>query len=98
MVIPDQEGYGTLMIPGTVAKVAGARHPGEADVLINFLLQPSTEKMLIDSGFFQMSVRPGGPVHPCLSGRTVKTMQVGLPAIAAQLDRSRRDLTAIFNR
>ncbi len=98
MELPDQNGDGTLMIPGTVAKVAGARHPREADALIDFLLQPSTEKMLIDSGFFQISVRPGGPVHPCLRGRTVKTLKVGLPAIAAQLDSSRRDLTAIFNR
>ena len=98
MLLPDQDGNGTLMIPGTVAKVAGARHPVEAETLINFLLEPSTEKMLIDSGFFQMSVRPGGPVHPCLNGRKVKTLQVGLPAIAAQLDNSRRDLTAIFNR
>jgi iron(III) transport system substrate-binding protein len=98
MVFPDQEGDGTLMIPGTVAKVAGAPHSREAEALIDFLLQPTTEKMLIDSGFFQISVRPGGPVHPCIRGITVKTLQIGLPAIAAQLDRSRLDLTAIFNR
>ena len=98
MELPDQDGNGTLMVPGTVAMVAGARHPKEANELVDFLLQPSTEKMLIDSGFFQASVRPGGPVHPCLGGRTVKMMKVGLPAIAAQLEISRHDLTAIFNR
>ena len=98
MVFPDQEGDGTLMIPGTVAKVAGAPDSREAEALINFLIEPATEKMLIDSGFFQISVRPGGPVHPCLRGRSVKTLKIGLPAIAAQLDRSRLDLTAIFNR
>ncbi len=98
MVLPDQDGEGTLMVPGTVAKVAGARHSHQAETLIDFLLQPSTEKMLIESGFFQISVRPGGPVSPCLRGRTVKTLKVSLPAIAAQLDSSRRDLTAIFNR
>ena len=70
----------------------------EADALIDFLLAPETEKMLIDSGFFQVSARPGGAVSPCLQGRTVKTMQVGLPQIAAELERSRLDLTAIFNR
>jgi iron(III) transport system substrate-binding protein len=98
MILPDQEGVGTLMIPGTVAKVAGAPHSCEADALIEFLLQPSTEKMLIDSGFFQMSVRPDGPVHPCLKGQKVRTMQVSLADIAAQLETSRRDMVALFNR
>jgi len=98
MVLPDQEGSGTLAIPGTVAKVAGAPHPNQAEALIDFLLEPSTEKMLIDNGFFQMSVHPGGPVPACLRGRTVKTMKIGLPEIAAQLESSSRDMTAIFNR
>lgn len=98
MVLPDQDGAGTLMIPGTVAKVAGAPHPHAADALVEFLLQPSTEKMLIDSGFFQVSVRPNGSVNPCLGSRTVKTMQVSLPDIAAQLENSRRDMVALFNR
>ncbi len=98
LVLPDQDGPGTLLVPGTVAKLAGSPHPREADALIDFLLAPETEKMLIDSGFFQVSARPGGAVSPCLQGRTVKTMQVGLPQIAAELERSRLDLTAIFNR
>lgn len=98
MIFPDQDGGGTLMIPGTVAKLVGAPHSREADALIDFLLQPSTEKMLIDSGFFQMSVYPNGSVHPCLGGRTVKTMQLSLPEIAAQLEASRRDMVELFNR
>jgi len=98
IILPDQDAGGTLMIPATVAEVAGAPHPKEALALIEFLLQPATEKMLIDSGFFQMSVREGGPASACLGGRPVRTMHISLPEIGARLETSRRDMSVLFNR
>jgi iron(III) transport system substrate-binding protein len=98
MILPDQDAGGALMIPATVAEVAGAPHPKEAQALMEFLLEPATEKMLIDSGFFQMSVREGGPTHACLGGRPVRTMQIALPEIGARLETSRRDMSALFSR
>ena len=98
IVLPDQTTFGTLLIPGTVARVKGAPHPRQADALIDYLLRPEAEAMLIRSGFFQASVRSGGAQAPCLAGKTVKTMQLPLGAIAAQLESSRTDIQAIFNR
>lgn len=98
VILPDQNEQGTLLVPGTVAQVAGAPHPAEALALLEFLLDPATEKMLIDSGFFQVSVRPGGPAHPCLGGAEIKRINVRLDDIAAQLETSGQDLHAIFGR
>jgi iron(III) transport system substrate-binding protein len=98
LILPDQNQQGTLLVPGTIAQVAGAPHPTEAMALLEFLLDPSTEQVLIDSGFFQVSVKPGGPVHPCLGGAVVKTMAVSLDDIAAQLDASGQDMRSIFGR
>ncbi len=97
IILPDQEGQGTLLVPGAVAQVAGAPHPKEALALLEYLLEPATEKMLIDSGFFQISTRPGGATHPCLGGRSVRTMKLGLEEIASRLDASRRDMSSIFS-
>jgi iron(III) transport system substrate-binding protein len=96
IVLPDQQEQGTLLVPGTVAQIAGAPHPAQALALIDYLLDPATEKTLIERGYFQVSVRPGGAVHPCVGAPSVKTMPVRLEAIAAHLEGSRRDLTAIF--
>jgi len=85
-----------IELSGTVAQVAGAPHPEEAQRLIEFLLQPATEKMLVDNGFFQASVHPGVPVPACLGAVPPRTMNLGLEQIASHLDHSRRDLNAIF--
>lgn len=98
LILPGQNEEGTLLVPGTVARIAGAPHPAEALALLEFLLEPGTEKMLIDSGFFQVSVRPGGPAHACLGGAEVKRLTVSLDAIAAALDASREDMSSIFGR
>jgi iron(III) transport system substrate-binding protein len=49
IVYPDQAGEGTLLIPNTVARIAGCPHPAAADQLINFLLSPEVEGMLAQS-------------------------------------------------
>jgi iron(III) transport system substrate-binding protein len=96
LILPDQNQQGTLLVPGTVARIAGAPHPAEALALLEFLLEPATEKMLIDSGFFQISARPGGPAHSCLGGAEVKRMSISLEEIAAKLDASGQDMSSIF--
>ena len=35
VVVPDQAGDGTLVVPGTVALVAGAPHPAEGRALVD---------------------------------------------------------------
>jgi iron(III) transport system substrate-binding protein len=56
-ILPDQETYGTLVIPCTVGLVKGARNPDAARQLIDYLLSEDVERMLIDFGFTGFSVR-----------------------------------------
>lgn len=77
MMMPDQEGPGTLAVPTTVAMVAGCRRSENARRLIDYLLSAETEKRLVDAGFAHCSVR----VEP----RGVRLMSVDYNAVAAKL-------------
>jgi len=55
--IPDQDGFGALLIPNTIALVRGAPHPREARSLIDWLLRPETEALLAASPSAQIPVR-----------------------------------------
>jgi iron(III) transport system substrate-binding protein len=59
MIFPDKEGFGTLLIPNTIALVKGGPHPTEAKKLIDFLLSPEVEQMLANSSSAQIPVREG---------------------------------------
>lgn len=50
--------FGSLMIPNTVALVAGAPHSDEAGELIDFLLSEKVERMLAQSVSHNVPVRP----------------------------------------
>ena len=98
IVLPDQEGAGTLLIPGTVALIAGAPHPAAARELADYLVSAGTERRLIATGCVQLSVRPGGGRAACLGDTPVRTMDLDLEAIHRHLEDSRRALVEIFNR
>ncbi|MCX6622916.1 MAG: ABC transporter substrate-binding protein, partial [Acidobacteria bacterium] len=94
IVVPD----GAMVIPGTVALVRGAPHAAGARLLIDWLLSPRGERRLLDSGFSQMSVRSGRIEAACPSPGAVRAMTVPLEQIAAQFERSRADMEALFVR
>ncbi len=98
LVVPDQDGIGTLLIPGTVALINGATHPREAHVLIDYLVSKETEELLIASGCVQLSVRPGGKNAACLPDRPISAMDVDFNAVFAELESSRRSLLDIVHR
>ena len=98
MIVPDQDGIGTLLIPGTVSLIKGAPHPHEAQALIDFLVSRETEKLLIDSGCFQLSVRPGGARASCLPGQPILPMDVEFEAVYRSLEASQRSLLDIVHR
>jgi iron(III) transport system substrate-binding protein len=58
-VLPDQgpDGFGTLLIPGTVALINNCQHPNNARRLIDFICDRSVEKELIDGHYLAYSVR-----------------------------------------
>jgi iron(III) transport system substrate-binding protein len=98
LVVPDQDGEGTLLIPGTVALIRGGPDRENARRLADFLTSAEAERMLIASGFVQVSLRPGGPVAPCLAGREIKTLPVDLERVRQSLEPSRAAMTGIFLR
>ena len=87
MTLPDQDTFGTLMIPTTVGLVAGARHPDDAKRLIDYLLSAEVERKLIDAKFAGWSVR---------STADVKAMDVDYREVARVMPRAVRRATAIL--
>lgn len=56
-ILPDQDSFGTLLIPTTISLVKGAPHPDNARQLIDFLLDPAIEKQLIADRYLAYSTR-----------------------------------------
>lgn len=93
MVFPDQEegGIGTLITPSTVAMIQDAPNQENAKALIDFIVSQESEHFMIEKGFFDVSVRPGG------SGDfQVKGMTLNLKEIYQMLDTASADMEEIF--
>jgi iron(III) transport system substrate-binding protein len=97
VVLPDQDGDGTLVVPGTVAMVAGAPHADAAAALIDYLLAADTERELIRLGGCQTSLRRG-TARGDSAFAAIKPMRVSLHEIQAALPTAQKDLRDIFLR
>ncbi len=89
MIYPDQDSFGTLIVPSTVCLVRGGPNPQPARQLVDYLLGADVEKELVSgrSGFF--SLRGGGPEKIAASRLGVpKGMQVSHQALLEQLEPS----------
>lgn len=87
MIFPDAEGEGTLVIPNTVALIAGAPHPEEGKRLIDFLLSPETELALSRLPGAQIPLREELPWPETLPPReSLRPMRIELDALAAELE------------
>ncbi|MCJ7625881.1 MAG: extracellular solute-binding protein [Anaerolineaceae bacterium] len=100
IVFPDQEddALGTLIIPGTVAMVAGGPNPEQARALIDFLVSIETERMLVESGWSHIPMRPLGIDFECVDASGVRGMDVSLAEVYSQLERVKSELAEIFIR
>jgi len=100
MIFPDQgpEQIGTLIIPNTVALIAGGPNPEEAQILFDYLLSAETETFLVDIGWIQVPTRPlADTVAPdCFVDVEVRTMAVDFDAIYLSLEVALADLQSIF--
>jgi iron(III) transport system substrate-binding protein len=83
MVFADANGAGALVIPNTVALVAGAPHPDQGRRLIDFLLSPEVEVALAEAPGAQIPVRPGLPWPAALPPReTLRAAPVDFGQVA----------------
>lgn len=89
MILPDQNSFGTLTLPTTVALVAGARNPQAAKKMIDYLLTPQVEQRLIDAGFARWSTRGGGE-------NPIKSMPVDYHEVAKIMPHAVRKATGIL--
>ena len=76
-LLPDQDTFGTITIPTTVALVAGSPNPKPAKKLIDYLLSGEVERKLIDAQFAGWSVRAGAS--------EIRLMDVDYAAVAKAL-------------
>jgi len=89
MIYPDQDSFGTLIVPSTVCLVRGGPNPEPARQLVDYLVGPEVEKELVTgrSGFF--SLRAGGPAGTAAARLGLpKGMKVSHQALLEQLEPS----------
>jgi len=98
IVLPDQEGSGTLVIPGTVALVADGPHPEEARALIDFLAGTEVERMLIESGFCQIPLRLSELQPEGLGPGEMRALDVSCAQVYAHLEQATGELREVFVR
>jgi len=100
VIFPDQSGgqAGTLIIPNTVALIAGSPNPDMGKNLIDYLLDPAVEADLVEAGWIQIPSRelPAGIEPLCYPNLSVEGMQVGFEEIYRSLDLAQDDLREKF--
>jgi iron(III) transport system substrate-binding protein len=104
-VYPDQadadhrDARGTLLIPNTVAILAGAPHPENARKLVDYILSEEVEAALAASDSAQIPVRKDvpRPAH-VRSGAELTLLDVDWRAVAGEIERRLPALTERFLR
>lgn len=105
VVYPDQVGVdgapplGTLVIPNTLALLAGAPHPEAGKRFIDWVLSPAVEAELAASRTMQIPVRPEvpRPAHvPRFGEGGLKAMQVDFRAVGADMPARQQHLKELF--
>jgi len=99
MVFPDQQRFGTLLIPNTVALIKDGPNPRAGMQLIDYLLSRDTERRLAQSASAQIPLRPGIPASPHTPDITTLTiMQVDYEQVAQQMDEAAEFSRELFVR
>jgi iron(III) transport system substrate-binding protein len=99
LVFPDQQTIGTLVIPSTVALIAGAPNPEQGRALIDYLLSPNTEKTLLESDYSHIPLHPDIQLKSkCISQQTILSMDVDFEAVYDDFELAQTDMQEIFLR
>lgn len=99
IIYPDHHEPGTLLIPNSVALIKNGPHPGEAKILIDYLLSREVESKLAFSGSAQIPVRKGvdTPPHVPTLG-SIQALGVDFYEIAKYMDQAARFCQKLFIR
>ncbi len=100
IVIPDQapDQMGTLIIPNTVALVAGGPNPAEGQKLIDYLISEAVSDALIASGWSHVTLDNKPIASACLQGQSIRGMDVALTEVYDQMLPAKNDMQRIFVR
>jgi len=99
VILPDQDGIGTLVIPSTVALVAGGPNPEQGQILIDYLLSQETEHALIEAEYSHIPLHESLEFpNKCLSIADVRPMQVNFTNVYQYFDLVQSELREIFIR
>jgi iron(III) transport system substrate-binding protein len=100
MIYPDQNnGFGTLLIPNTVALIKDSPNPAAGKRLIDYLLSKKVESKLSYGDSAQMPLRDdvSRPMHvPAFS--SLRSMKVDFYQVAQQMDKTARFCQRLFIR
>lgn len=99
MVYPDKEGIGTLLIPNTVALIAGGPNPEGGKKFIDFLLSEDVESKLAFSQSAQMPLRSSVKRPDNVPAYdSIKAMNVDFEEIADRMEDTGKYLQNLFLR
>jgi iron(III) transport system substrate-binding protein len=97
--LPDQNSFGTLVIPSTVGLIGNSPNPQAGKALIDFLLLEETEISLLESGFSHIPLHTGIPdQNQCLDLSNIKAMDINYENVYSILDLAQEELREIFIR
>jgi ABC-type Fe3+ transport system substrate-binding protein len=85
-----------LIVPNTVALVEGAPHAEQGKALVDHLLAESTTAALVESGWFQVTLRPIPTDSACLDAEGVRGMNVPLGEIGSHISEVTAELSDLF--
>lgn len=86
LVLPDQEGMGTFVIPNSVLLVGGGPHPSSAEAFVRFLLSREVEELLAFTRARQLPVRADVPRPPELAAvASLRAMDVDYGKVAQRM-------------
>ncbi len=87
MIVPDQDGEGTLFMPNAVAMIRNCPHPETAKKMIDFLLSEKAEEMLAKAVCRQIPLHPGLALPEGMPDISkLKTMDVDYAAVARKIE------------
>jgi len=96
MIYPDMGDGGTLLIPNSIAMIAGAPHPETARKLIDFLTTAEVERMLAKSDSGNFPVRPA--LCEELGMKLPPETKLTYKQIAASMNQAVKLASKVFNK